>query len=507
MGRQDEQPGIAHAYEGHQHEVGGMIVRKLAFLLDQFITITDCGFITMVTISNEDGLVVEERLDVSIERSIIDRPDLADDTQVIVCFGGKNSRDSGIELVLNRAVRVWIKPKDRAEVSVYSLHQAEAIFLGAGESLFVRVDFAFAEAFETNPCEDTLAGVGLAINFVLLMQHIDRRLPFGANHLLQLHLLPEAAGTEVLFSFRLACFCLGEFETDDIVRMLIVEFLLQHAIDDIVRRSDDAAEVAHATEVVSDPGERFYHSHVVRFLTEWRYDMADLVEVSRRLRENVERLEERIASACQRAGRARGEVQLVPITKYVDAEITGLLHEIVAVPLGESRPQVIWEKAPLLPNATWHLVGHLQRNKVARTLPLVSLIHSVDSQRLLLAIDEEAKKLGKTQDVLLELHLTQESTKSGFGEDEWDKIPEYVSSLQNVRVLGLMGMAALESTPEEARITFAKLRSLRDTWLGRFAEPYQLQHLSMGMTHDFEQAIEEGATLIRVGSALFDGII
>lgn len=235
--------------------------------------------------------------------------------------------------------------------------------------------------------------------------------------------------------------------------------------------------------------------------------MADLVEVSRRLRENVERLEERIAAACQRAGRARGEVQLVPITKYVDAEVTRLLHDIVAAPLGESRPQVIWEKAPLVHNAAWHLVGHLQRNKVARTLPLVNLIHSVDSQRLLVAIDEEARKLGKTQDVLLELHLTQEATKSGFGEDEWDKLPEYVLPLQNVRVLGLMGMAALDSKPDEARVSFAKLRSLRDSWQGRFAEPHQLKHLSMGMTHDFDQAIEEGSTLIRVGSALFDGII
>jgi pyridoxal phosphate enzyme (YggS family) len=235
--------------------------------------------------------------------------------------------------------------------------------------------------------------------------------------------------------------------------------------------------------------------------------MADLVEVSRRLRENVERIEERIATACTRSGRARGEVQLVPITKYVDAEITGLLHDIVAAPLGESRPQVIWEKAPQLPNATWHLVGHLQRNKVARTLPLVSLIHSVDSQRLLLAIDDEAKKLGKTQDVLLELQLTQEATKSGFEEDEWEKLPGYVSTLKNIRVLGLMGMAALESTTEEARITFAKLRSLRDNWQEQFTEPHQLKHLSIGMTHDFEQAIEEGATLIRVGSALFEGVI
>lgn len=235
--------------------------------------------------------------------------------------------------------------------------------------------------------------------------------------------------------------------------------------------------------------------------------MADLVEVSHRLRENVTRVEERIQAACQHARRPRSEVQLVPVTKYVDAEITRLLHQITQGPLGESRPQVIWEKAVQIPEAQWHLVGHLQRNKVAKTLPLVSLIHSVDSQRLLVAIDDEAKKLGKRQDILLELHLTQEATKSGFGEDEWEKLPGYVEPLQHVRVLGLMGMAALESTQTEARTTFAKLRSLRDRWLSSFAEPDLLQHLSMGMTHDFELAIEEGATLIRVGSALFEGVV
>lgn len=235
--------------------------------------------------------------------------------------------------------------------------------------------------------------------------------------------------------------------------------------------------------------------------------MADLVEVSRRLHVNVARVEERIQAACQKAGRLRSDVHLIPITKYVDPEITRLLHQITQGPLGESRPQVIWEKALHVPGATWHLVGHLQRNKVARTLPLVSLIHSIDSQRLLIAIDDEARKIGKMQDVLLEIHLTQEVTKSGFGEDEWDKLSGYVLSLQNVRVLGLMAMAALDSTPDEARSTFAKLRGLRDNWQERFREPHRLQHLSMGMTHDYEQAIEEGATLIRVGSALFEGVV
>ncbi|HQR41432.1 MAG TPA: YggS family pyridoxal phosphate-dependent enzyme [Gemmatales bacterium] len=234
--------------------------------------------------------------------------------------------------------------------------------------------------------------------------------------------------------------------------------------------------------------------------------MADAVEVSARIQRNLARVEERIQRACNDAGRPRSSVQLLPITKYVDAVTTGWLHQCLPVPLGESRPQVIWEKAAVLPQVEWHLVGHLQRNKVARTLPLVSMIHSVDSQRLLQAIDEEARKLNKVQVVLLELHLTHEETKSGFGRDEWDKLPEYVAPLKHVQVQGLMGMAAMEGSLDEARRTFEELRSLRDSWQSRFSAPHSLHHLSMGMTQDLEQAIAAGSTIVRVGSALFEGI-
>jgi pyridoxal phosphate enzyme (YggS family) len=237
------------------------------------------------------------------------------------------------------------------------------------------------------------------------------------------------------------------------------------------------------------------------------YHMAGNLEVSAQLRANVQRVCERIQHACDAAKRPHDSVQLLPITKYVDVEVTRLLHEILQGPMGESRPQIVWEKAAALPNVQWHLVGHLQRNKVSRTLPLVSLIHSVDSQRLLTAIEEEAKKLGIVVDVLLELHLTLEATKNGFGRDEWDRLPEYVASLQHVRVQGLMTMAAMKGTLMEARGTFEELRSHRDAWQSRFASPHELRHLSMGMTNDLEEAIAAGSTIVRVGSALFEGVI
>jgi pyridoxal phosphate enzyme (YggS family) len=234
--------------------------------------------------------------------------------------------------------------------------------------------------------------------------------------------------------------------------------------------------------------------------------MAAAAEVLERLQRNLHALEGRIASACDRAGRQRGDVQLVAVTKYVDAEIAAALHQCGLLDLGESRPQALWEKSVRVPTARWHLVGHLQRNKVARTVPLTWLIHSIDSQRLLEAVEEEAGRTGKVQDVLLEFHLSGEAAKHGFPPEDWPRIADQAGRLRNVRIKGLMCMAALDSTPEEARATFGKLRTLRDAWRPGLSAPHDLAHLSMGMTNDYPEAIAEGATMIRIGSALFEGL-
>ena len=213
-------------------------------------------------------------------------------------------------------------------------------------------------------------------------------------------------------------------------------------------------------------------------------------------------IRERIATACGRAGRDPATVRLVAITKYVSPEVAAALHRAGQLELGESRPQELWRKADALPKSIqWHLVGHLQRNKVERTLPLTTLIHSVDSIRLLEAINAAAKQ---TAPVLLEVNMSREQAKHGFSPGEVEHVGDRLRDLPNVEVRGFMTMAALAES-EAARTTFRELRQLRDTLAQRWQRP--LAELSMGMSNDFEVAIEEGATIVRLGSVLFEGII
>jgi hypothetical protein len=222
------------------------------------------------------------------------------------------------------------------------------------------------------------------------------------------------------------------------------------------------------------------------------------------LRSNLQDVEQRIVAACRRAGRSRDEVTLVSVTKYVSPEICRRLLELGVTNLGESRPQELWRKAQAVPEARWHLVGHLQRNKVEKTLPVVSMIHSVDSVRLLDAIEAEAGKADRACTVLIEFNLSGEPAKHGFAPADWGCLPPAIARCRHVRVVGLMTMAALESDAVAARATFAELRQLREQLQPHV--PFSLSHLSMGMTNDFEVAIEEGATIVRIGSALFRGL-
>ena len=224
------------------------------------------------------------------------------------------------------------------------------------------------------------------------------------------------------------------------------------------------------------------------------------------LRSNVEEVEARIQRCCQQSGRSRSEVKLIAITKYVSETVIQALIDLGQKVIGESRPQALWSRAPQFPQAVWHLVGHLQRNKVERTLPLVQLIHSVDSLRLLHAIEQAAQVQQKPAQVLLEMHLTDEPSKHGFTEAALEDLPDLVRSLKHVHVRGFMTMAALNSTPAQALATFARLRTIRERMQTAFSTSIPASELSMGMTHDFEQAIAEGATMIRIGSALFNGI-
>ncbi len=223
-----------------------------------------------------------------------------------------------------------------------------------------------------------------------------------------------------------------------------------------------------------------------------------------RLEENLAAMRDRIACAARAAGRPPESVRLVAVTKQVDEAVARELVALGVTDLGESRPQELWRKRDLVPELVrWHLIGPLQRNKARRTLPLVHLIHSVDSVDLLDRLDDLAVELNLQPSVLLEVNVSGESAKHGFDTNELAAAVERVAELQRVKVVGLMTMAAYHPDPRHARPTFAALREWRDR-LAREAPPNcRLAELSMGMSGDFEAAIAEGATIVRIGSALF----
>lgn len=225
------------------------------------------------------------------------------------------------------------------------------------------------------------------------------------------------------------------------------------------------------------------------------------------LADRLAAVEERLRAACARAGRPRADVTLVAVTKTVSPEIAALLPALGVVDLGESRPQELWRKAAALAvPVRWHLIGHLQRNKVERTLSLVHCIHSVDGLRLLDSIEAEAARAGLTPEVLLEVNVAGEATKGGFAPAEMPGLTPALAALRHVRVRGLMTMAAYTEDPRKARPTFAGLRMLRERLRAALGDAAALPHLSMGMSNDFEVAVEEGATLVRLGTVLFEGI-
>lgn len=224
------------------------------------------------------------------------------------------------------------------------------------------------------------------------------------------------------------------------------------------------------------------------------------------LRNNLNSVREQIAIAANKVGRAGSEIQLVAVTKYVDFETTQALFELGCTDLGESRPQQLWPKAERLPQANWHLIGHLQRNKVKKTLPAAGLIHSVDSLRLLREIEQESQRIKKTSRVLLEVNVSQDANKHGFSADQLLETVPAVTALKNVEVVGLMAMSSRGANEKSAAAEFRRLRELRDSLQAELPTNVQLTELSMGMSGDFEAAIAEGSTMVRIGSALFKGV-
>jgi pyridoxal phosphate enzyme (YggS family) len=226
---------------------------------------------------------------------------------------------------------------------------------------------------------------------------------------------------------------------------------------------------------------------------------------------NLAAVRDRIAEACRRAGRSAEDVRLIAVTKYVDTTITRLLAECGCLDLAESRPQQLWEKAAAMtdmgPLIRWHVVGHLQRNKVRRTLPVVSLIHTLDSERLLASLEAEAAMSGQPCNVLVEVNLSPDAARSGAAPADVPALVFATVRSPHLRLRGLMGMASHPDSPAaDARRDFARLREFRDQ-LEADVPAEALRELSMGMSGDFEAAILEGSTMLRIGSALVEGLV
>lgn len=244
-----------------------------------------------------------------------------------------------------------------------------------------------------------------------------------------------------------------------------------------------------------------------------QWEPETMMEPAQQIAENVARVRARVREAARAHGRDETEITMVAVTKYVGGAEVQLLLQAGCRDLGENRPQQLWSKTKSLGTPAldqpvrWHLVGHLQRNKVNRTLPLVSLIHSVDSVRLIESIERHSASRPEPTPILLEVNVAAEAAKHGFAPQQLDSLLPTMTQYPHVRLLGLMTMASLAGGRDQARRDFEKLRRLRDRLRATCPPDVSLNELSMGMSRDFDLAIAEGATIVRIGSALFEGII
>ena len=250
-------------------------------------------------------------------------------------------------------------------------------------------------------------------------------------------------------------------------------------------------------------------------------------QLKKKLSDNLSRVREEISAACQRAEREPSEVTLVAVTKSVGLEVVRALAELGQLDMGESRPQELVRKTAMLeeldqrakqaglaerdsaeesPAIRWHMLGHLQRNKVGMALNCSRLIHSVDSLRLAEQISDQAGKRGIDIDVLMEVNCSGESSKYGITPAAVNHLAEQFATLGHIRLTGLMTMGPLAENPEDSRKTFVRLRELFEDMHSEGYVDKRCKELSMGTSQDYMVAVEEGATMVRVGRGLFEGI-
>ncbi len=220
--------------------------------------------------------------------------------------------------------------------------------------------------------------------------------------------------------------------------------------------------------------------------------------------ENIKKVRENMEAACKRAGRDIKDVTLIAVSKTKPVSMMEEALQTGVLDFGENKVQEILEKKPLLPdNVRFHMIGHLQRNKVKQVIDKAVLIHSVDSMRLAEQIEEEAEKKGLHVDVLLEVNVAREESKYGFFMEEVEEAVREIGKLSHITVKGLMTIAPNVEDPEDNREVFKKLYQLYVDIKSKNIDNGTMSVLSMGMTGDYEVAIEEGATMIRVGTGIF----
>ena len=239
-----------------------------------------------------------------------------------------------------------------------------------------------------------------------------------------------------------------------------------------------------------------------RVISHWQAERLPYIFGMTSIAENLQRVCEQIAQAAEKVGRAADEIELVAITKTHPADKVREAIEAGQTLFGESRVQEARAKIPeLRSNLRWHFVGHLQKNKIRHALPLFEMIHSVDSLGLAQDINRIAEEEGMHPRVLLEVNVAGEGSKFGFSPDKLRDQMEELLALPRLSILGLMTIPPLAEESEASRKYFVQLRELRDRLQTEFR--VDLAQLSMGMTHDYAVAVEEGATLVRVGTAIF----
>ena len=218
--------------------------------------------------------------------------------------------------------------------------------------------------------------------------------------------------------------------------------------------------------------------------------------------ENIKHLRDRIAAKCAEFKRNPKEIRLIAVSKFFGVDAISEANRLGITDFGENKAQELRDKYEILGDkVTWHFIGTLQRNKVKYAVRAATYIHSVDSSMLADEINKESNKLNKVQKILLEVKTSSEETKSGLsGGEDVLKLVKHCSNLPNVELVGLMTMAALTEDEKIIRKSFTDLRNLKDI-INK--NGFDLKELSMGMTNDYEIAIEEGATMLRIGSAIF----